>query len=482
MDSRVRMITAAAAVGAVLLASGSVAASAGVAAASGSNGWGTAREVPGTAVLNQGGSAGINSVSCASAGNCGAGGAYRDSSGNFQAFVVSQVNGTWHTAIEVPGTALNQGGFAEIRSVSCGAAGNCSAGGEYTDSSGNVQVFVVNQVNGTWHKAIEVPGTAALNQGGEAEVVSVSCGAAGNCSAGGLYLNSFGRQQAFVVSQVNGTWHTAIEVPGITALNRGRAAEVTSVSCGAAGNCSAGGDYLDRSGNFQVFVVNQVNGTWHTAIEVPGTAALNQGGSAGPTSVSCAAAGNCSAGGDYLDRSGHIQVFVASQVNGTWHTAIEVPGTAALNQGGFAEITSVSCAAAGNCSAGGEYTDSSGNVQLFVVNQVNGTWHTAIEVPGTAALNQGRHAAINSVSCGAAGNCSAGGLYADSSGHTQAFVASRVNGTWHTAIEVPGTAALNQGGDAQIDSVSCAAAGECGAGGFYQDSSGHGQAFVVSQT
>jgi len=483
MDSRVRMIAAVAAVGAALLASGSVAASAGVAAASGSNGWGTAWEVPGTAALNQGGVAEVVSVSCAAAGNCGAGGSYRDSSGNFQAFVVNQVNGTWHTAIEVPGTAaLNQGGDAGIRSVSCAAAGNCSAGGSYTDSSGNVQLFVVNQVNGTWHKAIEVPGIAALNQGGDAEIRSVSCGAAGNCSAGGLYRNSFGREQPFVVSQVNGTWHTAIEVPGITALNRGRAAEVTSVSCAAAGNCGAGGDYLDSSGNFQAFVVSQVNGTWHTAIEVPGTAALNRGGSADLTSVSCAAAGNCGAGGDYLDSSGHIQVFVVNQVNGTWHTAIEVPGTAALNQGGFAEIRSVSCAAAGKCGAGGFYIDSSGRDQAFVVSQVNGTWHTAIEVPGTAALNQGGDAEIFSVSCGAAGNCSAGGVYADSSGHTQAFVASQVNGTWHTAIEVPGTAALNQGGDARTDSVSCAAAGECSAGGFYTDSSGRNQAFVVSQT
>ena len=42
---------------------------------------------------------------------------------------------------------------------------------------------------------------------------------------------------------------------------------------------------------------------------------------------------------------------------GTWGEAREVPGLAALNQGGFANITSVSCASAGNCSAGGLYID-----------------------------------------------------------------------------------------------------------------------------
>jgi hypothetical protein len=43
---------------------------------------------------------------------------------------------------------------------------------------------------------------------------------------------------------------------------------------------------------------------------------------------------------------------------GTWGTAIEVPGTAALHQGGYAFVSSVSCARAGNCSAGGSYADS----------------------------------------------------------------------------------------------------------------------------
>ena len=483
MNSRALTIAAATAVAVASLASGSAAASTGAVAASPSSHlWGTAEEVPGTAALNQGGDAGI-SVSCASAGNCSAGGFYEDSSGHIQAFVVSQVNGIWGTAIEAPGTAaLNQGGDAFITAVSCGAPGNCSTVGDYLDSSLRQQVFVVSQVNGTWGTAIEAPGTAALNQDGNAAITSVSCGAAGACSAGGFYRDSSGHQQAFVVSQVNGTWGTAIEVPGTPALNRGGNAAIYSVSCASADDCATGGVYRDRSGDFQAFVASQVNGTWHAAIEVPGIAALNQGGLAEITAVSCGAAGNCSAGGDYRDSSFHQQVFVVSQVNGTWRAAIEVPGTAALDGGRSAGIGSVSCASAGNCSAGGFYKDSSGRQQAFVVGQVNGTWRAAIEVPGTAALNHGGDAGIGSVSCASAGNCSAGGFYKDSSGHVQAFVVGQVNGAWHMAIEVPGTAALNQGGSAGIGSVSCASAGNCSAGGSYADSSGHGQAFVDSQT
>jgi hypothetical protein len=92
-------------------------------------------------------------------------------------------------------------------------------------------------------------------------------------------------------------------------------------------------------------------------------------------------------------------------------------------------------------------------------------WDRAVEVPGTAALNSGGNAFVFSVSCGAARRCTAGGFYKDGSGHTQAFVVSETSGSWGDAVEVPGTAALNSGGTAAVESVSCAAAGACVAGG-----------------
>lgn len=86
------------------------------------------------------------------------------------------------------------------------------------------------------------------------------------------------------------------------------------------------------------------------------------------------------------------------------------------------------------------------------------------------------------MSCGRAGDCSAGGFYLDASRRLQAFVASEARGVWGKAQQVPGTAALNKGGDAQLSSVSCAKAGNCGAVGFYMDASFSLQAFVVNKT
>src|SRR5262249_52224887 len=157
--------------------------------------------------------------------------------------------------------------------------------------------------------------------------------------------------------------------------------------------------------------------------------------------------------------------FVVGEKNGTWGTAKEVPGTAALNKRGAAGIPSVSCASAGNCSAGGQYRDGSGQVQAVVVGGKDGIWGTAKEVPGTAALHREGGDGIASVSCGSAGNCSASGFYNADSGHRQVFVVGEKNGIWGTAKEVPGTAALNTGGVAFMPSVSCASAGNCSAGG-----------------
>jgi hypothetical protein len=450
-----------------------------VAAAAAGGTWHTAQQVPGTGILNKGGNAQVQSVSCASAGNCSAGGYYTDRAKHLQVFVVSEVRGKWHKAMQVPGTAaLNKGGRANLYSVSCATASNCSAGGYYTDRSGNAQAFVVSEVRGKWRTAREAPGTASLNRRGNADVYTVSCASPGNCSAGGGYRDRRYNTQAFVISEVRGTWHNAVEVPGTGALNVRGGAGVISLSCASAGNCSAGGQYVDSSYAGQAFVANEVRGKWHTAIEVPGTAALNEGG-AYINSVSCASAGNCSAGGSYSDGPGNTQVFVVSEANGKWHTAIEVPGAAALNPAGAGYVFSVSCASAGNCSAGGLYFN--GYSHTLIVNEVNGTWHDAAQVPGTAALNRGRDAYVKSVSCRSAGNCSAGGYYTDRFGNAQAFVASEVRGVWQKAIEVPGIASLNKGGTALVTSVSCPTARSCSAGGVYTDRSKHMQAFVLSK-
>ncbi len=447
--------------------------------------WGRASEVQGIGTLNVGGDAQIQSVSCASAGNCAAAGYYTDTSGVEQAFVVDEAAGVWGTGQEVPNIAsLNLGTVgAMVNSVSCRSAGNCSAGGFYTDSSGSFQAFIVSEVSGAWGQAAEVPGTAMLNTGGDAWVDTVACGSPGNCVAGGAYTDASGGQHSFVVTQVGGNWGSARQLPSSAGLNAGVSAEVTAVSCPSAGNCSAGGFYSDSAARSQAFVVSLVNGAWGRVKEAPYTSVLNKDGDASTTSVSCASAGNCTAVGDYTDSLGNQQVFALSEVKGSWQNAHEIPGTGRLNKNGAATVLSVSCHAAGNCAAGGSYVDGNGLRQAFVASQVKNLWRDAIEVPRTGALNQTRGGAQTmAVSCGASGNCTAAGYYSDKFDNLQSFVDSEVNGVWGSAQETPGTGVLNKGGLAIANAVSCTAAGVCGVGGGYTDGGGNLQAFVTGES
>jgi hypothetical protein len=309
----------------------------------------------------------VNSISCASTGNCLAGGGRAASyTANHNAFFVEERAGHWGHLRPVPGLRTLKHVYSWISSVACPSAGNCAVGGGYEDRSGNQQAFVAVEQSGVWGTAIQVPGLEALNAGGSANVVSVSCGSAGNCAAGGYYADGDGHYQGFVVSEQDGVWGTAIEVPGLGALNKGDRASVNWVSCGSAGNCAAGGAYAGGLGRLHGFVAVERNGVWGTAIQVPGLAALNKRGDAFVTSVSCASAGNCAAGGYYSDRSHHRQGFVDVERNGVWGTAIRVPGLRVLNAGGSAEVGSLSCPAPGSCAAGGFYTGRSGHRQGFV--------------------------------------------------------------------------------------------------------------------
>src|SRR5215472_6650247 len=121
---------------------------------------------------------------------------------------------------------------------------------------------------GTWRTAREVPGMSALNRRGVAQINSVSCASPGYCSAGGSYGGSLKEHtygQPFLVNEVNGVWHKAIPVPGVLALNVRRNGFISSVSCTRRGDCTAGGRYLGPKGA-RPFVVDEVNGVWHKAI------------------------------------------------------------------------------------------------------------------------------------------------------------------------------------------------------------------------
>jgi hypothetical protein len=76
----------------------------------------------------------MNAVSCASPGNCTIGGTYFDHAEDWQAFVVTEKNGTWGKPLEISAAGLRIQGpidSAEIDFVACERPGACDAIGDY---------------------------------------------------------------------------------------------------------------------------------------------------------------------------------------------------------------------------------------------------------------------------------------------------------------------------------------------------------------
>jgi hypothetical protein len=164
-------------------------------------------------------------------------------------------------------------------------------------------------------------------------VLALAAGAVAACGAGPVAVPGAAVPGAAVPGegvQAASPWGQAIEVPGLAALSQGKAARPLSVSCPYAGDCAAAGDYRHGDSR-QGFVADERGGRWGRAIEVPGLGALNKGGHAGVSQVSCASPGNCAAAGDY-EAGGQPRGFVADERNGRWGRAIEVPGLGALEK------------------------------------------------------------------------------------------------------------------------------------------------------
>jgi hypothetical protein len=331
--------------------------------------WRQAIEVPSTGALNTYGDASVVSISCKSPGYCSAGGFFTDRAGS-QAFVVDEVGGIWGMAEQVPGV-LNPGGNAQVRSVSCASPGNCSAGGYYATGRSGIGAFIVSESSGVWSRAEAVPNSAQLDTGHLASLDLVSCSAVGFCGGVGDFLTvtrSGSVEQPFVVTEKGGVWGPAAPMPVPYRLIAAGQVDATALSCASPGNCTDVGAYWNKNDSWLVFAESQVNGVWRAASAIAGTVPLNAGDNGQVNSVSCGAGGYCAAAGFVTTARRTQQAFVVLETQNVWHAAEILPNSERLNTGGNAEVGAVSCTPSGFCGAGGDYTQRNGNQQLFVAN------------------------------------------------------------------------------------------------------------------
>ncbi len=168
------------------------------------------------------------------------------------------------TTVPAPADAGSQPNIV-ITSIACPSAGNCSAIGSYTDSSGETQGLLATESAGHWNATQH---RAAANQPrcGEPERLTHVdlMRTTANCTAVGSYLDVHGLTQGLLLTETCGHWGTGREVihPLGVSVSGNPQVDLTSVSCATASNCLAVGSYSDSNGHPEGLLETEINGTW----------------------------------------------------------------------------------------------------------------------------------------------------------------------------------------------------------------------------
>jgi hypothetical protein len=387
----------------------------------------------------------LPTLTCVSVGNCEAGGSYTDANNRVEGLILNETNGVWTTpsTLKVPvGAAANPG--VTLYALSCGAIGNCSAAGDYVNAAGDDLAFYADEVSGTWQEAhqVELPANA-LVKGQDAAIRSIACPSAGNCSAVGSYDDNnpvSSREQGFVDVEIDGVWRRATEIAIAGSTNFDPFVAMGQVACASNGRCAAVGSYIDANDVTEGLVVDENGNAWDRgrALALPANASAFAGATI--SEVTCVKDSSCAVFGSYYERGGAIEALSAGETHDVWGRAVELtmPSNANTNPHVFLYgFGGIACASSGNCSVGGQYETSNSEYQGFLANETNGVWIDAQELSlPSGALSAGKNGGVVALACPAAGNCRASGAYLDASNHYQAVVATETNGVWAPGVKV----------------------------------------------
>jgi hypothetical protein len=387
----------------------------------------------------------LPSLTCVSAGNCEAGGSYTNAANQVEGLILNESNGVWTapTALKAPaGAAANPG--VTIYALSCGSIGNCSAAGNYENRAGSDLAFYANEVHGVWAAAHELTLPAnALIDGQDAAVRSVDCLSAGNCSAVGDYDDDNAvapQDEGFVVLEVKGVWHQATEIDFPSGTNFNPYVSMGQIACASNGRCVAVGSYIDANDVTQGLLVDENGDRWARGqtLALPANASAFAGATV--SEVTCVADSSCAVFGSYYSHTGAIEGLSATQSDNVWSRAVELtmPVGANVNPHVFLYgFGGIACASSGNCSVGGQYEASDGDYEGFLANETNGTWSQAQELSlPSGARSAGKNGGIVALACPAVGQCRASGAYLDANNQYQAVVVTEVAGVWQTGVKV----------------------------------------------
>jgi hypothetical protein len=375
-----------------------------------------------------------------------------------------------------------------LPTLACVSPGNCEAGGAYA-VGGGVQGVILNETNGAWTAPVTLKAPSDVAKGTGVTIYGLSCGSRGNCAAVGSYLDRKGNVESFIANEVHDRWGIAHKVAlPANALKSGQNALVRSVSCPALGDCSAVGVYQDNdavTARTVGFVINEVNGKWQRAREITTIEAPNINPFITINQVACSSNASCVAVGSFVDVNNVTQALVLNRVRGSWSRGQSLPLPANASTYAGASVSEVSCVKQSTCTVLGTYNTSTGAIEGMTATESGGKWTTATELamPANAGVDPRVFLyGFDGVSCTSSGNCGVGGQYLDGTGHYQGFLETEVAGTWSNAVELAlPSGATSAGKNGGVIALTCPSVGNCRAGAAYLDATGSYQALVASE-
>jgi hypothetical protein len=409
---------------------------------------------------------GLTDVACAAPGSCTATG-YLDTSTVSRGLLFVEKGGRWSVSEPpLPGT-LRRGKKSEtVSSVSCPAAGRCIAVG-FAASGPQLEPLVFTQRTRGWRET--VPALPAGAKGGVLDLVS--CPSIGSCTAAGTYLDSGGNDEGLLLDESDGVWGPPTMAglpPNGSVATPGQTAALEGLSCWAPGNCAAVGVYGDTHGSPQGWLLVETQGVWAQGVEARLPADASRGGSylypvIGLGQVSCAPNGDCIAVGGYGDRRSNQLGMILSEHAGRWGPARKalLPANAGPNpQQGNAPVSpmgSVACPSAGACSAAGWYPDSHGSHHGLLLRERAGRW-TRSELVFPSGARAAPGISLDSLACRSTGNCLAAGSYNPSASRLRPLLVPERNGSWSKGTEPPPPRGAGKTFNGSLSSVACPSA------------------------
>jgi len=417
----------------------------------------------------------LNAVSCVSAVFCADDGSYSDAGGHRRGLLETLEGGSWSAQeAPLPSNADPVNSDPTFKDMSCPTNGWCVGAGYYFDSSGGVYTAFETLSGGRWSTTeAPVPSDALSGSGAQVVATSVSCPAAGSCTAVGYYINSSHQAFGMIDTLSDGTWTEQI-APQPHDAGTNQQAQLDVVSCPTTNFCGVGGHYENSSGGEQADLLTETNGTWAVQdAPVPANAGTLGNASSQAYGISCTTAGVCEAVGYVNDTSGNEFGLLEHLAGGVW-TNTPAPEPSGNGSGSDQEafLNAVSCTFDNGCVAVGGYEDAHATNHPLVESIAGGV-PTATAGPEPKDT-LGTDSELNAVSCLNMNDCAATGFYRNTSGSAQniALIDQETNGAWSALPgALPSGAASGAASASELFAVSCAPRGSCDAVGNFHTAS-----------